>query len=72
MLANTIWYFEHIHGLNHWLHGHEYVLEHQFYIAMFIVVRVAATVYNTHLFDERRFAGLARACEYWKAKYGIS
>lgn len=51
-----------VHRSDHGLHGHEYVLVYEFNKPPLVVVRVAGAVDDSHLFDERGFAGLTSAC----------
>lgn len=50
-----------IHGPNHALHGHKYVLKDEFDEAALVLVGVACAVDDAHLLDERRLAGLSGA-----------
>lgn len=48
--------FEHVHGLDHALHGHEDVLVDQLDEAPLVFIRVTGTVDNSHLLDEGTLA----------------
>lgn len=56
----VIWWailnFEYVHGTNHGLHCHKYVLEYQLNKATFIFIGITTAVDNSHLFDKCRFA----------------
>lgn len=62
----VIWWailnFEYVHGTNHGLHCHKYVLEYQLNEATFIFIGITTTVDNSHLFDKCRFARFTSTC----------
>ena len=51
---------KHVHGSYHTLHGHKYILVDEFDKTALVLVWVAGTVNNAHLFDESRFTRLSR------------
>ena len=57
----SILYFERVHGPNHYMNGHEYILINKFNKCTFIFFGIARTMNDTHLFDKCRFTGLAGA-----------
>lgn len=58
----SIRYLKKVHGPDHWLHGHEDVLEDQLDEPSFVIIAITCTVDNTHLLDEGRFARFSCAC----------
>ena len=54
--------FEKLHGTNHSLHGHKYVLKDQLDESSLILIRITGSVDNAHLFNEGRFPGFSRTC----------
>lgn len=66
----VIWWavlnFEYVHGTNHGLHCHKYVLEYQLNKATFIFIGITTAVDNSHLFDKCRFARFTST--YWKRR----
>ena len=57
-----VWYFQRVHGSDHGIHGHEYILVDQFDETALVLVRVTRAVNDTHLLDERTLARLASTC----------
>ena len=52
-------YLQGLHCTYHAVHCHEYVLVNEFDEAPFVIVRVATTVDNSHLLNERTFTRLS-------------
>jgi len=50
-------YLQGLHCTNHTAHCHEYVLVDKFNEAAFVIVRIAATMDNSHLLYECAFSG---------------
>lgn len=51
-----------LHGSGHGLHGGEDVLEDQFGVALLVLICVASSVDNPHLFDEGTLSTLSGTC----------
>lgn len=64
----TILDFEYVHGTNHGLHCHKYILEYQLNKATFIFIGITTTVDNSHLLDKGRFARFTSTCEHQEEK----
>ena len=62
VLGDAVLDLECVHGLDHGLHGHENVLINESDVATFVVIIIARAVNDAHLFDKRRLARFARAC----------
>lgn len=53
------WYSQHIHGIQHWLHGCKNILVYDPFVFLSSFSRKTSAIIDVHLFEESGFAGLA-------------
>lgn len=54
--------FEHLHGTDHGLHGHEDVLKDQLNESSLVLIRITGSMDDAHLFNERGFPRFSGTC----------